>query len=181
MKKIFMTMLLAIMATTINAQVTMNVRVGGGFGTIYNAYSYGYHYLDDSKVIASLAFQANIPFSKGSSYTFSPSLFLIGNPNSDYFKYSRGLLVPLQVGKKILIATNTLFFPKLGATLGSQNHGFRIGPSLALAIEAGHFVVSLDAYISLKEGEEIDYDYYKGYYHNYYSPYAASLTLGYKF
>ena len=67
----------------------------------------------------------------------------------------------------------TLFFPKVGATLGCQDEAFNIGPSLALAIETGHFVVSLDAYISLIEQEV---HYYKDF-----SPYAVSLTLGYKF
>ena len=43
----------------------------------------------------------------------------------------------------------TLFFPKVGATLGYQDEAFNIGPSWALAIETGHFVVSLDAYFSL--------------------------------
>ena len=172
MKKIFMTMLLAIMATTINAQVTMNVRVGGGFGTYYPKDYGGWHEYDYNCGFVTMAFQANIPFSKGSSYTLSPSLFLIGAP--DRFSGTRGFLVPLQVGKKIPIATNTLFFPKLGATLGSQNNGFRIGPSLALAIETGHFVTSLDVYVSLKEEAKAEWSESGPQF----SPFAATLSFG---
>ena len=64
----------------------------------------------------------------------------------------------------------TLFFPKVGATLGYQDEAFNIGPSWALAIETGHFVVSLDVYFSLIQEGYADYNCY-----------AASLTLGYKF
>ena len=156
MKKIFVTMLLAFMATTINAQVTMNVRVGvGGVSTVYDA---------DNGDAVSFAFQTNIPFTKGSSYTISPSFWLLMADDTS----NMGILFPLQVGKKVFISNRTFFYPKVGATLGYQNEGFNIGPSLALAIETGHFVVSLDAYLSLS-----NYDNYL--------PYAASLTLGYKF
>lgn len=166
MKKIFMTMLLAIMATTINAQVTMNVRVGGGVS----------NYWDDGEEIGfagSFAFQTNIPFTQGSTFTFSPSLWLLTDGGE-----IMSVLFPLQVGKKVRLSNRTLFFPKVGATLGYQDEAFNIGPSLALAIETGHFVVSLDAYTSLIE--KADYSYDLKYYDNY-SPYAASLTLGYKF
>ena len=98
MKKICMALLLAVMATTIKAQVTANVRVGGGVGTISHWEIY-----HNSTGVVSLALQANIPFTEGSSYTFSPSLFFIATPTKDYYSSSCGFLAPLQVGKKISI------------------------------------------------------------------------------
>lgn len=171
MKKIFVTMLLAFMATTINAQVTMNVRVGGGVLNFEDGD-------DEGKGIAgAFAFQTNIPFTKGSSYTISPSFWLLMTDDTS----NLGILFPLQVGKKVRLSNRTLFFPKVGATLGYQDEAFNVGPSLALAIETGHFVVSLDAYTSLIK-RNLDVYYNNNYYYNEdYSPSAASLTLGYKF
>ena len=161
MKKIFVTMLLTFMANTINAQVTMNVRAGGG------VLNFG----EDDDFAVSLAFQTNIPFTPGSTFTFSPSLWLLTTNDVE----NLGVLFPLQVGKKVRLSNRTLFFPKVGATLGYQDEVFTVGPSLALAIETGHFVVSLDAYTSLIKGEIDHYPF------DDYSPSAASLTLGYKF
>lgn len=92
MKKIFVTMLLAFMATTINAQVTMNVRVVGGVLNFEDGD------VEGRDIAGSFAFQTNIPFSKGSTFTFSPSLWLLSTFETGD---ELGVLFPLQVGKKI--------------------------------------------------------------------------------
>ena len=166
MKKICMALLLAVMATTIKAQVTANVRVGWGYGSVIERTEWKEHGEGRNRGIACIIFQANFPFAKGSSFTFSPSVL-------SKITQDMGVLVPLQVGMKMPVVNNILFFPKIGTTLGYHNWDFRIGPSLALAFEMGHIVVSLDGYVSL--GRENAYNNF-----NYY-PFATTLSLGYKF
>lgn len=173
---------MVVTAVTMQAQITMNVRVGGG---ISNVTGVRHERVIDVAPTVAFAFQTNIPVTFGSSYTFSPSLLCTvcpGKKGSDPLtrrKGSFGILSLLQAGKKISITNRTLFFPKFGAAVGYQNDGLRIGPSLELAVETGHFVVSLDGYYSLRK-EGCDYRSSNGYEDDY-NPYAASLTLGYKF
>lgn len=159
MKKFIISLLFVIIAVGANAQVTYNVRVGGVVGSD----EYG-----DGGPMAAAQIQCNIPFRKGSHFTFSPSVIL----DSD-FDETYNLVVPLTVGYKIIVGHNGIFFPKVGVSGGVSTYGDAlVGPAVGLDYEYKHLVVGLNWYRSSIKRHEDDGDY---------SPYGVILTVGYKF
>ena len=170
MKKLVLSFLLAIFAIGMNAQVTMNVRAGGGMNT------------DDWGLTG--LFQVNIPFSHASNFTFSPSIQanISLPPDRAEFLGSQNILLPLDIGYKIPIGLNSVFFPKIGPAIGydiASHSGFNIGPSVELTFEIKHFVFAVNGYYSIPEGtrryERGGNDSSEG------NVWNASLTFGYKF
>ncbi len=180
---------LAIIASfaSLNAQTTFNVR--GGFSTI----TADYH--GDMYAGANIGFQANIPINRNERWVVSPTL-IAASEFADTFQGSLSIFI----GHKIRIANNALFIPKIGPMVGfeANDSRFMAGPSIDLAFEIKHFIVSLNGYYSLctsgSKGEEPHYSsYYNSltkqwvnskywtYYDHTYHPSAISLSLGYKF
>lgn len=156
-------MALMMAALGAKAQVTTNVRVGGGYNT-------------GAPCITGL-FQANIPFQRGGKLTFSPSVEFDYSTHVDC-DGTRNLMLPLQLGYKVPMGNNLLFFPKVGPAVGydiSSGDGFNVGPAAEFAFEGTHFVVAIGGYYSVKDVE------YDDYYYDYKTPFNISLTLGYKF
>lgn len=209
MKKLFLSLLVALMAVSAQAQVTWNVRAGGGFTSEYN---------HDGDVIGCVRFivQSNIPFTEDGRWVFSPTFscaFGLGGSNA---KKSNDFIFPLYVGYRVPVGRYVIFAPKLGPVFGFRpgkkdvkkidfmKTGFIAGPSVELSFEIKHFVVALNGYCSfvrqklyddeslykaldgkvLNEQQVDDLDYYV-YSRNYKKDgcplYSASLTLGYKF
>ena len=168
---------MTLMAVCAHAQVTWNVRAGVGVqeGLVntwgYNNYDYNTH------VGATLTVESNIPFRKGSSFTFSPSLSVFSHITDDRFR----IMLPLHVGYKIYLSDKLMFCPKLGPTLAydvnyansaydaysdyDENNKFKIGPSIELPFEYKHFIVALQAQTLFDDKTQI----------------GGSLTFGYKF
>lgn len=177
MKKILLALVMAVSVISAKAQITMNVRAGGGYNT--------------EKLGGTGIFQVNVPFRDGSRWTFSPSLQVDIALKLDSESGSQNILLPLYLGHKMQIGDKLLFFPKIGPAVGydtfSDFSAFNSGPSVELAFEYKHFVVAVNGYYSIKGvGRYDDSDYY---YHGSYTSrasdrpniYSASLTLGYKF
>lgn len=163
MKKLFICMVLAMMAIGIDAQTTWNVRVGGGLMQISEE---GWNSWDRESYDAFgalLAVEANIPFKhQANRWTFSPSILL----SSDFECFH--IIAPLQVGHKIPMSRGSLFFPKLGVAVGAEIGGEEIlivGPSAELAFEIKHFVFAINSYYGL----------------NYPTRINAFASFGYKF
>ena len=164
MKKFIISLLFVFVAIGAHAQVTYNVRVGGGVGT---------DKCGDALAVAAPQIQCNIPFRKGSHFTFSPSVMLA----TDFCDVIH-LVVPLTVGYKVKAGNNGIFFPKAGVAVGGEllEGGIIIGPAVGLDYEIKHFVVGLNLYQS---GVTTEYDDYYDYYH--FNHFGANLTVGYKF
>ena len=160
---------MAFMAVCVNAQVTWNVRAGIGVQDFCV-----HHFIDDyrncgEEVITStfgiLKLETNIPFKKGGSLTFSPSLSITCD-GGDYDVY--GIYLPLHLGYKIY-GEKWFVCPKIGPTIRYCDYSgeAQIGFSIELPYEYKHFIVALESqYIfgCLPEGEG-----------------GAALTFGYKF
>lgn len=164
MKKFFLCIVVALAAMGANAQVTWNVRAGGG--VLFESY---HGYLDGVYGSGNVVVQANIPIISTTSLTISPSLNM---EFSDYVNFN----LPLHLGYKIPIAHKTIFFPKIGPMIGigfetdySYNPYFLFGPSAELALEIKHFVISLNGYYNAIQS---------GYYDMVGGLFA---TIGYKF
>lgn len=149
MKKFLVMIVLAISAINANAQVTWNVR--GGLGIHCNESIY-YGWCDGSYCSEGLGIlvQANIPFVRGGSFTFSPSLNMSGMETGLY-------AFPLNIGYKVNIGQRKLFYPKLGLmfgyTSGCECSEVAYGPSFDLAFELKHFVVGLTGGVNLGTDE----------------------------
>lgn len=178
MKKVLLALVMAVSVISAKAQITMNVRAGGGYNTDYDG--------------VTGIFQVNMPFETGGRWTFSPSLQLDMAIGPYENEGSQNILVPLLFGYKTPIGDKLLFFPKIGPAVGydifSDFSAFNYGPSVELAFEYKHFVVAANGYFSIKEvgRHEESGNYYDGYYHTSWDSkfpniYSASLTLGYKF
>lgn len=168
MKKVLLALVMAVSVISAKAQITMNVRAGGGFNTR----------------VESLTgiFQVNMPLKMGSRWTFSPSLQVDMALNLDCESGSQNILLPLYLGHKIQLG-NGLFFPKIGPAVGydvySDDRAFNFGPSVEFAFEYKHFVAAINAYSSVIQ---VARDYYCGTFETAETNiYSASLTLGYKF
>ena len=162
MKKLFICLVIAFTAVCANAQVTWNVRAGGGIQGITVD---GYLYSDvDEVFVPTLTFETNIPLKTGSAWTFSPSISI------GYALDECGIVatMPLHMGYKIPIGQNTLFCPKAGAIVGYIDDdcgSILLGPSIEIPFEIKHFVVALNANVSVVD-EPL---------------FGAYLTFGYKF
>ena len=175
MKKVLLALVMAVSVISAKAQITMNVRAGGGFNT------------DEENVTG--IFQVNMPLETGSRWTFSPSLQLDMAIDPYSNKGSQNILVPLLLGYKTQIGDELLFIPKIGPAVGydtfSEFSAFNYGPSVELAFEYKHFVVAANGYLSIKGvGRYDDPDHYYDNtrrYPKHPNIYTASLTLGYKF
>ena len=162
-----MAMALMMAALGAKAQVTTNVRVGCGVIT-------------DNIGMTGL-FQVNFPFLTGGAFTFSPSLemdWAFGPSDWDEDITSRNLSLPLQLGYKVPIRGNLMFFPKVGPAVGYEfgddvKDNFNIGPSVELAFENKHFVGAIRGYYSVKG--------VKDYFGDDYAPYSVTLNVGCKF
>ena len=164
MKKLFICMVLAMMAIGIDAQTTWNVRVGGGYmETSFETWNGG-DYCSDGVFGALLAVEANIPFKKiANRWTFSPSL-LLSSDLGEIFE----IVAPLQIGHKVAMTRGSLFFPKFGVAVGAEIGGAEtliVGPSAELAFEIKHFVFAINSYYGLNEPSRI----------------SAFASVGYKF
>lgn len=163
MKKVLLALVMAVSVISAKAQITMNVRAGGGYNT--------------EKLGGTGIFQVNVPFRDGSRWTFSPSLQLDLAIEPFCDEGSHNILLPLCLGYKMKLG-NGLFFPKFGPAVGydlfSYGKAFNFGPSVEFAFEYKHFVAAVNAYYSIPEVEHTTF-YYET------NIYTASLTLGYKF
>lgn len=166
------------MAICVNAQVTHNVRVGAGLGSCYCAGCECYREFAALDFVAQ--YQVNIPFRRGSRFTFSPSLFFGMTENESSvlpFCY-----VPLTIGYKARLGSsyNKFFFPKMGFALGFDSgtqEGGIAGPTASFDFEISHFVIGASVYYSLIT-EYVRYSNYSTYSYN---PGGVHITLGYKF
>ena len=165
MKKILLSLVMVFLTISAKAQVTWNVRAGGG---VFQTEAEVSGYKDRIHVergCAALALQVNIPlFKRTSNFAFSPS-FIAGVGGETRMEF------PLYFGYKVPIGNRSLFFPKLGPMAGYDICAgcAMCGPSMELAFEIKHFIVATNVSINLME-------YYKEMY-----DVGAYLTLGYKF
>lgn len=159
MKKILLSLAMAMTAIGASAQNTYNVRVGG---TI----------MDEYTTLTTMA-QANISLKNVSLWTFSPAVQFATNGD--------GITAMLHanMGYRTRIGNNCLFVPKVGVAGGyfwhdSYNETFLVGPSIDLALELKHFVIGLTGFYSINKAMETFYDETDN------IP-MVSLTLGYTF
>lgn len=159
MKKILLSLAMAMTAIGASAQNTYNVRVGG---TI----------MDEYTTLTTMA-QANISLKNVSLWTFSPAV--------QFATDGDGITAMLHanMGYRTRIGNNCLFVPKVGVAGGyfwhdSYNETFLVGPSIDLALELKHFVIGLTGFYSINKAMETFYDETDN------IP-MVSLTLGYTF
>lgn len=178
MKKLFITLFLAVMAIGANAQVTWNVRAGVALANV-DVKRYWRLYGSDMGVTPALAIGCNIPIAE-SKFTFSPTIIsLVAGKayydSSDYEVKFTTINLPLYIGYKMKLSGNRYFVPKVGPYIGylhtkesyydRQNDGVRFGPSAELAFELNHFIVALSGSMAI-------YETCSG---------QGCLTVGYKF
>ena len=141
MKKLFLCMVVALMAMGASAQVTWNLKAGLGALFEYND-KVGAYFTENAAV------QANIPLmGKTKPLTFSPSLE-IEYMDTEYDSYANFNL-PLHLGYKFYIADAAILFPKIGPMVGvaiGEDADLMVGPSAELAFEIKHLVISLNGY-----------------------------------
>lgn len=169
MKKLLFVLAVLLVAMSANAQVTWNVRAGGGvFQTEYYNYHYHYGYYDwerDNVPCAALALQVNMPFKRTSRFTFSPT-FMAACSRENRIEF------PLYLGYKLPIGNRSLFFPKIGPMVGYDVRAKSAisGPSMELAFEIEHFIVAANLSLNCVT-REYEVPLHVG----------AYLTFGYKF
>lgn len=153
MKKIILSLAMAMTAIGVNAQNTYNVRAGG-------AALYG------DAAFTTMA-QANISLNDYGSWTFSPAVQIATDGDDT------AAMLHINMGYRTRIGNNCLFAPKVGVaggSLGDSSEGeFLLGPSIDLALELKHFVIGFTGFHSITQS-----------YEGYHSP-LLSLTLGYTF
>lgn len=159
MKKILLSLAMAMTAIGASAQNTYNVRVGG---TI----------MDEYTTLTTMA-QANISLKNVSLWTFSPAVQLATDGDGI------AAMLHANMGYRTRIGNNCLFVPKVGVAGGyfwhdSYNETFLVGPSIDLALELKHFVIGLTGFYSINKAMETFYDETDN------IP-MVSLTLGYTF
>ena len=148
MKKLLIIILLMLGGISASAQVTCNVRIGAGpVSVIGGGWSYRHSYCAGGPAGQ---IQVNIPFSKTSTWTFSPSIIVAGGFVHDT---SLHIYVPLEFGKKRALGYKKIFFPKFGIVFGGQLNKsvgpqFLFGPSVSLDFEINHFVMGMNGYFS---------------------------------
>ena len=134
-------MLLAM--SEVDAQVTKNIRVGGGI----NVKEYG----------ATALFQMNIPLKENSLFVISPTIQLYEPFDEDLG--SQSAIVPVYIGYRKKFDTGFIFIPKIDPALGFNIGGgfegnFVCGPSVEQAFEKGHFCFGINAFYSLNKVDE---------------------------
>lgn len=159
MKKILLSLAMAMTAIGASAQNTYNVRVGG---TI----------MDEYTTLTTMA-QANISLKNVSLWTFSPAVQFATDGDGI------AAMLHANMGYRTRIGNNCLFVPKVGVAGGyfwhdSYNETFLVGPSIDLALELKHFVIGLTGFYSINKAVETFYDETDN------IP-MVSLTLGYTF
>lgn len=180
MKKLFITLFLAVMAIGANAQVTWNVRAGVALANVDVTNHREWNYGSQMGVTPALAIGCNIPIGE-SKFTFSPTVISIIGGKTDYYydgnydvKFTT-INLPLYIGYKMKLNGNRYFVPKVGPYIGylhtkeyynlHSNDGVRFGPSAELAFELNHFIVALSGSMAI-------YETCSG---------QGCLTVGYKF
>ena len=168
MKKILLSLMMAVTAIGTNAQNTYNVRLGGVVMQDY--------------YLPTVMGQANFSLKNGSLWTFSPAV------QSSTDLYNISALAHFNIGYRTIIGDHSLFVPKIGIALGYNTYDtdyedtFLVGPSIDLAFELKHFVIGLTGFYSITKAKG---DWYGSYDNpNYYDDAAVpmvSLTLGYTF
>ena len=161
MKKILLSLAMAMTAIGASAQNTYNVRVGGAVLNEYAAFT-------------TMA-QANIPLKNVSLWTFSPAVQLAINDEDI------AAMLHANMGYRKRIGNNCLFVPKLGVaggyfSLAGYNEAFLVGPSIDLALELKHVVIGVTGFYSINKTVDIE-----SYYDDEYNIPMLSLTLGYTF
>lgn len=169
MKKFFIITVLAIASfSSSNAQVTWNIRVGGGLIESFGYWDdYWGDYVGGNEGAFVLALESNIPFKRGKAFCFSPSVIGVIGPENQEF------IFPLLFGYKLKLSQNSLLIPKVGLSVGEFIEGGEIadplgvvgGPSVALSFEHKHFIMGFNGCFNVIE------DYGSSY----------LFTLGYKF
>lgn len=155
MKKILLSLMMAVTAIGASAQNTYNVRVGGVWHGGLKDYT-----------AASVMGQINIPFKNISPWVFSPAAqFAIGEHSSFT------VMAHANVGFYAKISDGCLFVPKIGFAGGcieaieKYNPGeyeniygrkTLFGPSVDLAFELKHFVVGLTGFYSINTLDRCD-------------------------
>ena len=144
MKKYIVSIIMAVMVVSAKGQVTWNLRLGAGaFSYCYEEH-YDYTYTEMSGG-AAIVGQVNIPFSRTSTFTFSPS-FVLGIGGASHIAF------PIHVGKKVIFGDRKVFFPKIGFVGGYDFYEYGegiVGPSIELAFELKHFVMAFNYYVGL--------------------------------
>lgn len=168
MKKVLLSLMMAVTAIGASAQNTYNVRVGGVVMQDY--------------YLPTVMGQANFSLKNGSLWTFSPAVQF----STDLYNISA--LAHFNIGYRTIIGDHSLFVPKIGIALGHNTYDFEyegsflVGPSIDLAFELKHFVIGLTGFYSITKAKG---DWYGSYDNpNYYDDAAVpmvSLTLGYTF
>lgn len=161
MKRFFISVFVILVAVSIKAQTTYNVRVGGGLANV-KVHDYEDYDSSDHTAAAAISFQANVPFQRHSPLSFSPTLITAYVTDFDVV-----FTVPLYIGYKKRIGDQKLFFPKIGPMVSFETYDgrFTVGPSVELAFELKHFVVAINGYMGLLST----------------GTGGAFLTMGYKF
>lgn len=139
MKKYIIAIIMTIMVVSAKGQVTWNLRLGAG------AFSVCYEDYYDLEAGAAIVGQVNIPFSRTSTFTFSPS-FVLGIGGAGQIAF------PIHVGKKVIFGDRKVFFPKIGFVGGYDFWDYGrgiVGPSIELAFELKHFVMAFNYYVGL--------------------------------
>ena len=143
MKKYIIAIIMTIMVVSAKGQVTWNVRAGvGGFSVYYYIDS---EYYGNDEMWPGFAFvgQVNIPFTRTSTFSLSPSFALGVGGEAGHVAF------PIHVGKKIILGNRQIFYPKVGLVGGYDgDHGI-LGPSVELAFELKHFVMAFNYYVGL--------------------------------
>ena len=158
MKKIILSLAMAMTVIGASAQNTYNVRVGGGILNEGN---------DTFTTFTAMA-QANISLNNLGYWVFSPAVQLsTGEDNTT-------IMLHANMGYRKRIGNNCLFVPKVGVAGGYLSEAgnyekIPVGPSIDLGLELKRFVIGLTGFYSLNQpchGDNII---------------MLSLTLGYTF
>lgn len=136
MKKILLSLAMAMTAIGASAQNTYNVRVGG---TI----------MDEYTTLTTMA-QANISLKNVSLWTFSPAVQFATDGDDT------AAMLHANMGYRTRIGNNCLFAPKVGVAGGyfslyDYDEAFLVGPSIDLALELKHFVIGLTGFYSINQ------------------------------
>ncbi len=145
MKKYLVILVLALYgAVQSNAQITWNVRAGGGLVTdMFNVYDshFDFEVLDYTENMGLMfAVEANIPVTQGSNWCVSPTAIVSYGENCQ-------VSLPIYWGYKHPVGDSKLLIPKVGPFVGIDTDGaiFLFGPSVELAYEHKHFVTAINA------------------------------------
>lgn len=145
MKKFLIILFLAFCAAVqSNAQMTWNVRAGGGL--VYPVYEDYWDYYSECRFGSMVFLETNIPFAKGSQWCISPSI-IVGSDRNDHDVMS----LPILMGYKLPVGNSGLFIPKVGPFVGfiDDEDPVLFGPSVELAYEYKHFITALNASLDL--------------------------------